>query len=401
MRIALVTTEYVTEVNFDGGLSNYTYRTALSLAGLGHEPVVVVASDKREVIRHSGIEVHRVPVVWYHPVLRHVCKYVPCFDLVMMSRALNAEVADIHAGSPVDLVQYTSLGGTAFFRDGSIPSVARLSSYQKLCDAAYDVRPDLKTKLRQMLEVASLRKVDAVFGPSRLIGSEVAKDTGLTVDLIESPFVLDDCALSYDTYEEVKKKLEGREYLLFFGSLGLLKGGKAIGDMIYDLLSRNPQLSFLLVGKDLGYGGAPMFGYIAEKAKEHANRLQHLESIPHSRLYPLVEKSLCVVLPSRVDNFPNTCIEAMAFGKVVVGTRGTSFEQLITDGVSGFLCEKDNPVSLRETIEKVAGLDASQRAEIGMNAYRRTLDLAPERIVKELENLYGRVLERRRVDSRG
>lgn len=401
MRIVLITTEYVTEVNFDGGLSNYTYRTALSLAGLGHQPIVVVASDRREVLFHSGIEVHRVPVVWYDPLLRHVCKYVPCFDLVMLSRALNAEVAAIDAQVPVDLVQYTSLGGTAFFRDGRIPSVARLSSYQKLCDAAYDVKPSLKVKLRQMLEVAALRRVDAVFGPSLLVGAEVAKDTGLNVDLIESPFVLDDCAPCYDTYLEVRERLKGRAYLLFFGSLGLLKGVKTIADMLHELLERNPDLCFVFVGKDLGYGGRPMFRYVEAGAKEHADRVLHLESIPHARLYPLVEKSLCVVLPSRVDNFPNTCIEAMAFAKVVIGTRGTSFEQLIEDGVNGFLCEKDDPDSLLETVEHVVALEPARRDEIGRRGLSRTRDLAPEKIVRELEQLYRRVLEQRGVRARG
>lgn len=57
-----------------------------------------------------------------------------------------------------------------------------------------------------------------------------------------------------------------------------------------------------------------------------------------------------MVLPSRLDNFPNTCIEAMALGKVVVGTYKTSFEQLIDPNVSGLLCEHSNPQSLIKSI---------------------------------------------------
>ena len=401
MRIVLVTTEYVTERNFDGGLSNYTHRTAVSLSGLGHEPIVVVASDQSEVVLHGGIEVHRVPVVWYHPVFRHVSKYVPCFDLVAISRSLNAEIARINAEAPVDIVQYTSLGGTALFRDRGIPSVARLSSYQKLCDAAYDVRPTVKTKLRQRLEVAALKKVDAVFGPSELVGLEVAKDTGLKIDLIESPFVLDALSPVSDAVHAVQKRLEGRDYLLFFGSLGLLKGVKTIADMMHDFLGRHPDLGFVFVGKDLGYDGRPMFDYVRSQAKEHGGRVVHLGSLPHSQLYPLIEKSLCVVLPSRVDNFPNTCIEAMAFKKIVVGTRGTSFEQLICDGSSGFLCGIDDPAGLLAAVERVVGLSPPQREEVGEKAYRRTLDLAPDKIVGQLERLYRRVLAERGGDARG
>ncbi len=39
-----------------------------------------------------------------------------------------------------------------------------------------------------------------------------------------------------------------------------------------------------------------------------------------------------------MDNFPNACIEAMYFSKVVIGTDGASFEQLITHGKNGLLC---------------------------------------------------------------
>ena len=42
-------------------------------------------------------------------------------------------------------------------------------------------------------------------------------------------------------------------------------------------------------------------------------------------------------LPSKVDNLPNTCLEAMALKRVVIGSRtAASFDQLISDGVNGF-----------------------------------------------------------------
>jgi glycosyltransferase involved in cell wall biosynthesis len=46
-----------------------------------------------------------------------------------------------------------------------------------------------------------------------------------------------------------------------------------------------------------------------------------------------------VVTPSRVDNCPNTCLEAQALGKIVIGTRQSSLEELVDHGVTGFLAE--------------------------------------------------------------
>ena len=42
MRIAFVTTEYITESDsFDGGLSNYLHKVSLNLVAAGHEPVII------------------------------------------------------------------------------------------------------------------------------------------------------------------------------------------------------------------------------------------------------------------------------------------------------------------------------------------------------------------------
>lgn len=60
MRIVFVTSEYVTESNFDGGLANYLYRVSLSLIKLGHQPAIVVTSSTNEILNHNGIEVYRV-----------------------------------------------------------------------------------------------------------------------------------------------------------------------------------------------------------------------------------------------------------------------------------------------------------------------------------------------------
>ena len=44
MRVALITSEFVTESVFDGGLANYIFRVAKALIQLNHIPVVFVSS---------------------------------------------------------------------------------------------------------------------------------------------------------------------------------------------------------------------------------------------------------------------------------------------------------------------------------------------------------------------
>jgi hypothetical protein len=80
VRIALVTTQYITEPFFAGGVANYTYRVAQGLRKLGQEPEVFVHSSSQESIRHDGITVHRFRV--YNPiyirVLTHMLRRLRC-----------------------------------------------------------------------------------------------------------------------------------------------------------------------------------------------------------------------------------------------------------------------------------------------------------------------------------
>ena len=70
-------------------------------------------------------------------------------------------------------------------------------------------------------------------------------------------------------------------------------------------------------------------------------------------MFSIVKHARLCILPTRVDNLPNTCLEAMALGKVVISStsvQGTSVEQLIIDGYNGFLSSVDDVESLYQKI---------------------------------------------------
>jgi glycosyltransferase involved in cell wall biosynthesis len=68
-----------------------------------------------------------------------------------------------------------------------------------------------------------------------------------------------------------------------------------------------------------------------------AERLIVLERMPHRQLYPVIAGAHLVVLPSLIENLPNACLEAMGLGKVVIGTSGTGFDELISEERRDFL----------------------------------------------------------------
>jgi len=380
MKICFITPEFVTEAkNFDGGLSNYLYRISLGLLELGHQPVVIVASETTEVIIHRGIEVHRINVE---------SQLQPgVISRLYQSRVLNQYLSQYVRQNPIDLVQYTSFLGGGYYRLPGIPSVVRISSYEPLLMTYYGY--DVASFQDEIaLEDAAIRRADGVFGPSQLLAREIEKNFGCPVQVIESPFTYDAPELDYAYFDTFHLE----KYLLFFGTLGLLKGVKTIAEALPAIFSQYPDLKFVFIGRDAGFNGMNMMDYVHAQAGIYRERVIHIDKLEHKRLYPFVEKALAVVLPSRIDNFPNTCIEAMAHGKIVIGTRNTGIEQLIQEGVSGFFCERDNPNSLLHTVEQVINLSIEQRTIIEHNARKRIERLLPKYIVNEHIDFYKKVI---------
>lgn len=397
MRIAFATVEFVTEEgSFDGGLANYLHRVSLSLAGLGHEPVVVVSSDRDETFVENGIEVHRVRTTgnaWRNRIDSFtIHRFTMALELTFVGFALRNRLAEIHRKRPLTIAQYSHLGGLSLFAPPGVPSVIRLSSYTPLARSkgGYDGLRPCEIRQQERFERWALKRAAGVFGPSRIVSALVEKDVGRPVEIIESPFILDTSRTDDGPY---RTYLEGKTYLLFFGTLNVLKGIVTLAEVIPELLTRHPELHFVFIGKERdGYRGMSMMDYVLSRAGDCRDRILFLGKMRHEQLYPILSRALAVVLPSRLDNFPNTCLEAMAHRRVIVGTRGTSFEQLLSDGESGILCEVDDPASLREAVERAIALPDDRRRAMGEKAWERVRELRPERAAAQLVSFYNRVI---------
>lgn len=398
MRIAFVTPEYVTENNFDGGLASHLGRVCPALASRGHEVCVTVFSDGTGRLTQDGVEIHRVCLA---PALRRLEWLANRFTLFRLSQGinwmlkswmLNRTLLRLHRQSPFDIVQFASYTGTAFFRPKGIPSVVRVSSYEPLRQEAYGLPLTADYRMMARLDVEAIRKADAVFGPSRLIADVVTRALGRPVPVIEPPFVVHRGGWDERLYSDL---LAGRRYLLFFGTLGVLKGVATIADMIGELLQRHPDLFFVFIGKDVGFEEGPMMQHVWEKAGGQRGRVLYLGKMRHSQLYPIISHAHVVVLPSLIDNLPNSCLEAMALERVVVATKGASFEQLIEDGMNGFLYDRNSPARLLAAIERALGLDAAERSRMGARAAARISELEPSAALGRLVDFYRLAIERR------
>lgn len=400
MRIAFVTPEYITEKNFDGGLSTYLGRVCRGLLSAGHAAIVIVASDHDETFFDNGIEVHRVGTnrampVWLNRIT--LMRLQAAKHWIVQSWILNQVCSKLHCENEFDIIQYASFTATGIFRLDSVPCVVRLSSFASMWQKGNAQARTANNRLQLYLENLALRRADAVFGPSNVVAKAVTDETGLQVRVIESPFMSTSDGTDNQPFVDA---LRDKKYLLFFGTLSPKKGVATIAEVIEPLLTLHTDLHFVFVGKDDGHTDGPMIDHLWRKAGACRGRVLYLGQMRQSQLYPILAHADGVVLPSRFDNLPNACIEAMAFQRVVIGTTGASFEQLIEEGKSGFLVPIDSPNELLIAINHVLSLVPSEKAAIGASAAKRIDGLRPEITVAALIEFYRAVIQKKAGHSR-
>ncbi len=368
------------------GFTSYLYRVTQALLKMGHIPIIVAGGNANTHHMKDGIEIYEVAFV---DTYNDEDSYKLIKNNLKLSFMINRKIKEISRTRRLDIIQFTSLSNLAFFYYGKIPAVLRLSSYSKI---AYEDNQTFTPKMIKMLTLAELlsaKRCNIVFAPSRVTANAFAKDLRRKVAVIESPFFYDVDELDDSVYNEY---LLRKKYVLFFGRLYAEKGVLVMADILYDFLKTNKDYYIVFCGKDDLIKGKNAKNILRTSAKNFKDRLIFIDSLPHKKLYPIIKKSEFIILPSIMENFSNACVEAMYLKKVVIGTDGASFEQLICDGKNGLLCQINDPKSLLEKMQTAVDLDSEKKKVMEYRAYQRIKLLRPEIAVGRLVKLYEHIL---------
>ncbi len=153
--------------------------------------------------------------------------------------------------------------------------------------------------------------------------------------------------------------LVGCRVVLYVGKFSPGKGTADLAAAAHEVVREFPKALFLFVGEGQLDARGP-----------YIRRFGPLPNREVLALYPLAE---IVVVPSVIpDALSRVLLEAMAAGRAVVATRVGGTPELILDGKTGLLVERNDPTGLARAILSLLG-DETLRAELGA-AGRRHLD---------------------------
>lgn len=414
MHLLILTTELAAAGCSPGGLGSFSANLARIFRKNGHRvTILLVTTKEKEVVFDEEIDLQKIyveKVLW--DKFAHMAENISAlmgesevtvrriFVNLYKGELVKETISEIHKRERIDIIHSCNLSQSSVGLDGSIPYVVRISSYMRMCHNANvaETREEYYDEdtftLEDKLDICLLQKSRYVISPSNMLARIGKEKMGIDPVVIESPFVLSRDGWDDSIYCRLAKE---KKYIIHYGQMSYIKGTHIVAEIAKSILERNPELYLVLAGlseemKD-DRGQTLMAHELVRKyAGMYAERVIYAGCLTREQLYPLIDNAELCLLPSRLENFANACVEAMAMGKIVIGTKGASFEQLIDDRKNGFLCERDIPESYLQAVKEALSLDGNAKRQMEDEAYRRVEHLAPDVMYQKYYDFYQKVI---------
>ncbi|WP_265530478.1 glycosyltransferase family 4 protein [Sphingomicrobium marinum] len=288
----------------------------------------------------------------------------------------------VHIASP-DVVSHRMV---TWARKHDIPAIASVHTRFETYLEYYHLsifEPYMRAGLRRLYQ-----RCDALVAPAES-----------TVAVLEAQRMNDDISIwsrgvDRDQWNPERRDMEWRrshgiaddEFVIaFLGRIVMEKGLDVFSDSVAELRKRGVKHRVLVIGK------GPAHDWFADRLADDAIFIGQQTGNDLARA---VASSDVLLNPSVTEAFGNVTLEAMAVGLPVVAVAATGTNNLVTDGVNGFLCPPHDTKCLADGLQKYAE-DPALRADHGAEGLARAKTRDWDTINSAVVDVYKRVLRRR------
>jgi O-antigen biosynthesis protein len=327
----------------NGGIGTAYHSLAHTLAAAGHIVTVLFTGwidpeqgrreeEWRRSFADAGIVFAFLGTPWYSPVRSP-------HHAVRRAYELHYWLSKAHAENPFDVVHIPEcLGHGALVITAKILGLAyhgvefvvgTHSSTRWVAESNREGIENVEELVTEWLERLSVERADVVMSPTAYL-IDYMRDRGWR--LPKRTFVQQN-AVPHSTRSGADRDAsQGPSELVFFGRLETRKGLEAFCDAL-DLLSREPgfpltRVTFL--GRPEKIMGEDATDFVFRRARSWGFDCQVLPDLGHDEAIAYLSARKCVlVMPSLVDNAPNTVREAVALGIPFIASRSGGIPELI------------------------------------------------------------------------
>jgi glycosyltransferase involved in cell wall biosynthesis len=377
LRIAFLTPEFVTEDSKLGGIAGFVYRMTTTLRDMNHIPEIFTLSFKNEgPIQFEGMRVERIPVIPSQN-LEKIFKFEKkifnlklkkIYKTISFAIGVAKAVKRREKEGPYDFIHSSDYSAPGIFirKRSNCPVIVRSSWVGDLCMKVNGDTKSFGSQITNIIERNFIRRADIAYAPSRFAAQHYFQKFKFPVKVIRPPFFLES-GLENNFKPELPEK-----FFIHFGNIGPVKGSDTLSNALPIAWNEEPELKVVFVGRET------QSKFIEKYIKfwgENASNVIWLGLLEKPKLFSVVKRAIASVLPSRTDNLPNTALESLSLGIPVIGTYGSSLDELIEPGFSGELIPIGDHKALSNILVKV------WRKEVGWIGSKFRLPM----IFKEME----------------
>lgn len=407
MKICLTSSEYSPETE-KGGIGTYTNTMAHALARIGHEVHVISMSQKRAYDCSDGsVYVHRFK---YKKRVKG-----RTWNQLNYSLKVYRMAAKLIREKSIEIIESPEYLSEGYFlsKIKICPLVVKCHTPSFLISRLYQL--DVATPLRlnaqglihysdeivgDIMEKSTIRSADKVTSCSMALAKIISKEC--MVDLSDMEVIPN--GVNIRKFDEVKDEMSFRlryrvheldPVILYVGRLERRKGIRIIAGAIRPILKSFPNVHFVFVGKDSFEASIGKYyeQYIRQMiGKRYEENIIFTGYLSEANKIRAIKSCDLFIIPSLWENFPYVCLEAMACGKTVIGTKFGGLKEIIIHGENGLLFDPYRSDELKACITSLLK-DKEKTLEMGKTA-RKTIEtrFPDDNMAKETIKVYNEVL---------
>jgi glycosyltransferase involved in cell wall biosynthesis len=234
---------------------------------------------------------------------------------------------------------------------------------------------------------------DALLAPSAFLAKRLRQELRPDLDIATIPLPLT------ASDEPIAADVQPR-HIVYVGRLELRKGVLPLVKACARLWEAGEDFRLSMVGGDVDFlpRETTVGTFLRQRYAKWIDRghLRLVGQVSHRQVLEYMRQGWAVVVPSLWENFPNTCMEAMSVGQVVLGSRaGGQAEMIYTDGVNGFLFDWEVVGDFEQQLRRILALNQTERFAIAQRACARIRALcAPDVVLPQRLQHYETVVAR-------
>ena len=369
LRIALITETFLPKID---GIVTRLCHTLRHLHSFGHELLLVAPEGIEEF---EGVPVHGVPGFAF-PIYPDLKLAVPRPSI---SKALDKFQPDL-----IHLVNPAVLGVSGFFYSSGHAVPLVVSYHTHLPKYLHYYRLGSLEGLMWWAIREGYNRADVILATSRAMQSELERQGIRRVDLWQRGVDTDlfhPSRASHATRDRLTAGHPDEKLLLYVGRLSVEKEIERFRDVLAAL----PGVRLALVGD--GPHRDKLEQHFAGTPTYFAGFLQGEE------LASCFASADAFFLPSRTETLGLVLMEAMAAGCPVVTSRAGGTSDIVEDGVTGYLCDPNDPDSAIDALRNVL-FAAAHRENLSRQARQDAEQWGWSAATRQLESYYYALIEK-------